>query len=518
MYLIGIVVVFGGVQLAKGGLYIDRHEGDALHLIEILRRMEHGQWPHLDFVTPLGVAGFLPMAAFVKAGFGVGAAILMAQIAVAAAMTLPVYYVAKTRMTPAMGYAFGGLVLVMTLALVHGEARDSVSISMHYNRWAWALAFLAVPLAVFAPREGGSQIIDGIIIGLAMSFFILGKVTFAVAFAPALIVALVLRQAWVAMAAGVVSVMVCMLVPTVLAGFGFWQAYIGDILQVTNSGIRPRPGVDWMTLLLAPRFIIGNAVLAASIWVLRKGEKPELGLVLILLAPAFLYVTYQNYGNDPKWLALLCVVMLLAGSTPKHLGLAVVALTLISPSFFNMAASPWRHFMAKEERFAAVFQTAPHTDIYTPANRVNRVQERRTITFQDPQFTALNEIADEEPDVVFQGVTYPSCQQELGLLGIMRDVAADLRAFGLDDDARIFTADTFGGVWMFGGFAPLEGAAPWYYGQLSGFENADYLLVPTCPVTPRTFKAITQDLDAIDGLVLEEVRSTELYRLYAKRQ
>ena len=63
-YLVGIVAVFGTILLMKGGLYLNRHEGDALHLIEIVRRMSLGQWPHLDFVTPLGIAGFWPIAAF----------------------------------------------------------------------------------------------------------------------------------------------------------------------------------------------------------------------------------------------------------------------------------------------------------------------------------------------------------------------------------------------------------------------------------------------------------------------
>lgn len=517
LYLIGIVALFGGIQLAKGGLYVDRHEGDALHLIEIVLRMGQGQWPHFDFVTPLGVAAFLPMAAFVKAGFGVGTSIVLAQVAAAVALIVPVYYVAKTRMTPLVAYGFGAAVLIMTLALVHGEAADNVSISMHYNRWAWALAFLAIPVAILPAREGGSGIIDGVILGAAMSFFILGKVTFGISFAPGLILALVLRRAWTAMGVGVLVVALCLLIPTVLAGVGFWQAYIGDILQVSRSGIRPRAGVDWATLLLAPRFLVGNLVLLGSIWVLRKGERPDLGLVMIVLAPGFLYVTYQNYGNDPKWLALLALIMLLAGAGTKHRVLALAAAVLIAPSFANMAISPWRHFFAKEAQFVAAFQTAPHTDFYTPSNRVNRVQERRTITFQDPQFTALNEFADKEPDVTFEGITYPSCQQELGLLGIMRDTAADLRDFGLGDDARIFTTDTFGGLWMFGDFEPLLGGAPWYYGSLSGLQNADYVLVPSCPITPRTFKAITQGLQELEGLDLEELRRTELYTLYAKR-
>ncbi|MCB2159989.1 MAG: hypothetical protein KDD95_17150, partial [Rhodobacteraceae bacterium] len=50
-----VIAVLGGVALAKGGFYLGMHEGDAIHLAEIVLRMADGQWPHLDFMTPLGV-------------------------------------------------------------------------------------------------------------------------------------------------------------------------------------------------------------------------------------------------------------------------------------------------------------------------------------------------------------------------------------------------------------------------------------------------------------------------------
>ena len=37
------VALFGGASLMQGGLYIDTHEGDTYHLMDILFRMELGQ-------------------------------------------------------------------------------------------------------------------------------------------------------------------------------------------------------------------------------------------------------------------------------------------------------------------------------------------------------------------------------------------------------------------------------------------------------------------------------------------
>lgn len=514
LFLCCLLAALATLSLAKGGLYLSRHEGDTLHLIEILWRMNLGQIPHIDFMTPLGIAGFLPMAAFLNAGFGVGYAILLGQI-LAALLVLPfVYYIARSRFDGWMAYAFGAIVIVMVVALVHGESADNVSVSMHYNRWSWALVFLAVPAAIFPPKRGGAEWLDGVLIGLSMSFFILGKVTFAVAFAPLLLAALALRQAWSAMVFGGATVILCALLPVFAIGIEFWPAYITDLRQVAASEIRPRPGADWASLLLAPAYLLGNAILVACIVLLRKGPNPSYGALLMLFAPACFYVTYQNYGNDPKWLLLLAFLMLKFGQDVRYRSLALAAAVLIAPSFLNMVVSPYRHLLTKTGGYIATFTTAPHTDIYTLDQRMNRVLERRSIHFPEPQFAELNAFAQKEDDVILFEVAHPLCVQNLGLLGSLRNIAADLRAFGLGQDAKIFTADTFSNLWMFGPFAPLPGGAPWYYGDLSGFKAADYVLIPNCPVAPRAFREIAQDINALENIEFQQLRATSLYSLY----
>ena len=55
VFLIAVLCLFGGLPFAKGALYIAQHEGDTLHLADIVFREVQGQWPHLDFMTPIGV-------------------------------------------------------------------------------------------------------------------------------------------------------------------------------------------------------------------------------------------------------------------------------------------------------------------------------------------------------------------------------------------------------------------------------------------------------------------------------
>ncbi|WP_281857127.1 hypothetical protein [Litoreibacter halocynthiae] len=519
VYLLGLIALMGGLSLAKGGLYVDRHEGDTLHLIEIVLRMAEGQWPHLDFVTPLGVLCFLPIVAFVWMGFGIGTAILLAQITVALMFVPMVWWLAYSRLSRGMAYGVGALVMVLVLAMIHGEAGASLSLSMHYNRWAWAFAFVAILVAVLEPKQAENQWLDGVILGVAFSFFVLGKITYGVAFAPGVAVALAMRGQWRAIGAALVVVALFAGVLTALASPALWLAYLGDLALVAATEIRPRAGVDLGTLLTAPQYALGNAVLVLSVVVLRRGVDPRLGLVLMLLGPGMIYVTYQNYGNDPKWLALLAVMILAVSRTPQVIALAVVACTLIAPSFFNMATSTARHFVAKQDTYSALFEGTPngarYGDFFTKAERVNRILMRKPMLFESEEFAYMNELAAHLPPAEFQGEVMPSCAQELGLIGASHAMARDLDQAGLSHGKSVFVADTFGNLWMFGDLEPTLGAAPWYYGRLTGFENADYLLIPTCPTTPHAYRSILKDVEA-RGEKLEEVRRTELYILFAR--
>ena len=78
--LLVFVLVYGSLPWVAGGLFLDNHEGDSYHFLDILLRMEAGQVPHLDFVTPLGVLTFLPIVLLIKAGFSAGAATILAQL------------------------------------------------------------------------------------------------------------------------------------------------------------------------------------------------------------------------------------------------------------------------------------------------------------------------------------------------------------------------------------------------------------------------------------------------------
>ena len=59
-FFVALIVAICGAAYLKGGLYLGKHEGDTFHLLQIIFRMADGQWPHLDFVTPIGAFAFWP--------------------------------------------------------------------------------------------------------------------------------------------------------------------------------------------------------------------------------------------------------------------------------------------------------------------------------------------------------------------------------------------------------------------------------------------------------------------------
>ncbi|PKQ35147.1 MAG: hypothetical protein CVT61_07660, partial [Actinobacteria bacterium HGW-Actinobacteria-11] len=186
--LILIVAVFGGAGLVKGAFYIGKHEGDTLHLAEIVLRMAAGQWPHLDFMTPIGALAMAPLALLVRLGAGLGHAIFLSQILVALILMPAVIRVARSRFGSPWGWAYGGFVMILCVALVHGEAQRAVSISMHYNRWSWAIAYVVLPLVMIAPEGRARPWLDGVILGLGMAALVLIKATYFAALMPAVVV------------------------------------------------------------------------------------------------------------------------------------------------------------------------------------------------------------------------------------------------------------------------------------------------------------------------------------------
>lgn len=521
-FLLAIVAAMGGAALLKGGFYVGKHEGDTLQLADIVLRMADGQWPHLDFMTPIGVLAMAPIALFVKAGAGLGHAIFYAQILVALALLPAAVHVARSRLPGAAGWLLAGFVMVLCLALVHGETERSVSISMHYNRWAWAVVYLAVPIALLEPRGRARPVADGVVLGLGLAALALTKVTFLVALAPGLLVALVARRQWRTIAVGAVAGLAVAAVVTAMAGVAFWQAYLSDLRVVAASKIRPQPGEELLSVATAPAWLAGSMALVAAVILLRQAGRMTEGLALMILAPGFLYIVYQNFGNDPQWLVLLAVLAfaLRPGEGVRNgLGIdlraglttvGIVALTLGAGSAINLAYSPFRHLGAPTKNTRPLIPAlARHHDILAQRGRTYAVNDIVPGDGDGSGFEAFRGDAERKDIATLNGEKLPDCEQQTGMSALFTAMSRDLESAGYGGK-RVLATDLFTLFWMFGDFRPVEGAAPWYYGGTPGVDNADLIVVPLCPIAKNVRAEMLKAL-AASGRTLTVVRRTPVY-------
>lgn len=521
--LAAVVAGLSALSLTKGGLYIARHEGDILHLLAILFRLEQGQVPHLDFMTPIGAFAFLPIHGFLEQGFGVDQAVHLGQTAVAVVLLPMIWWAGWTRLAGIWAYVFGLACIFLCLALVHGQSVDAVSISMHYNRWAWALAYIAVVLAVLPAQGRAFPAIDGTVIGLCVAGLVMIKVTYVVGLAPALVAGLLMRHSPRALIAALVAGLIVAAGVTLWAGVGFWGAYVGDLLTVTGSEVRPNPSLDLVGTLVTPAYFGGTVAALAAVIFLRQAGAEQGGLLIFLLLPGFAYITYQNFANDPQWLVLLALLVLMLlpetdEEAPQRKSLPYVAAVLLAfaaPIFINLGYSPIRHALVNAETYAPILPNASaHTGLQTASIRANRIDGVIPLDGPGSNLEAYSELVERAEPSAFQGETLPQCEVVLGLPGWMDGVAQDVEAAGYADGARIFVADIFASHWMFNSQAPLVNGSPWYYGGLPGIDSADYLLVPLCPALPPVREILVELLDD-SGKTFSEVHRSPLYILYS---
>lgn len=519
LYLIFLLLILGvqaALLLGKGVLLIDQHEGDALHVLDIALRMGAGEKPHLDFMTPLGFLSFAPIAGFLAAGLGLGLSVKLGSLLFAGLLTPAIFWVGLTRLSGALAYFFGAFVIILATALVYGGADQVASVSMFYNRWAWAVAFVILPLVILPTRGLSSEVIDGIIIGAGLAFLALAKITFFLAFLPALLVGLMLRGQIRSLGVGVITGLAVIGLVTLNTGLDFWLAYLGDLKTIAATPIRSAPGANLITMLVGPTFLAANICLLAAVILIRQSGQQIEGLVLMLAAPGFIYVTYQNWGNDPKWLVLL-VILMLSLRPHRHLNngfgwdisrslnaVALVSLALVLPTILSLSFSTLRHARLDVADFARPFEISAGRDIMMRRDRLYAPAKRFGIEFDAPKLRAEAEAAGVDPkDVVLFGQKLAACKIEMGLIGLLHQLSEQVAEFPETMGKSVALADTFSPLWLFGKTVPEPQGSPWFYGDMSIYHRADFVLIPACPVTYQARSLVVDYLNKADNLNFE---------------
>jgi hypothetical protein len=515
--------VFSGLTLLKGGLYLGKHESDILHLLDILHRMHLGAQIHVDFQTPLGIFAFAPIHWISSLGFELGASFAAAQAVLALALLPALYWIGVTRLGSVSAVFFGVSVLAIVTAMVDGQIDPSSSISVHYNRWAWALAFTALGISVLKPRQT-APLFEGVMVGLCMAGLALLKVTYFAGFAIPVIVGLLAYGNGRALVVSVATGGLVAAVVTLGMGMDFWSAYLGDLLRVAESTNRPYPGASLADLVGSHRFLAISVVAFMACVVLRQSRQGKAALLLFLCVPGFYYVTFQNFGNDPLWLVF--VVVFLMAHRPERdsrngLGweirgtaalIAGAAMAIVAPIYLNILTSTLRHFVVDTAQYAP-FLPEVASDIQTANLRSKTVTAIVRVGADDP---ALAPYVEAIPDEVTRlaGVEFRECQLKIGTVSMMQGIGADVAKIVPAEGGRLYVLDVTSAYWIPAKMAAVEGSAPWYYGGLPGFAAAEYLLVPQCPSVLSLRNAMIKETKAREGVTLSLMKETDLYAFY----
>ncbi|MEM9342115.1 MAG: hypothetical protein AAGA87_03630 [Pseudomonadota bacterium] len=479
---LGLLLCVALVSLSvpfKGGLYLTNFEGDALHLADIVLRMSGGEAPHADFMTPLGALAFWPFVPF-QSTLPLGLSYTAGQALVALALLPFIWRAATSRLPPATGWAFALLCVLLVTSLAHGDDRGITAVSMHYNRWAWVMVFVATVLTTLPPTGAPRPLLDGALSGLLLGAVAYLKVTYFVAFAPVLLLIALLRGDLRFLAAGIAVTAVtgaALFFP--LNGMG----YIADLLAVTNAPLRNAPGLPLQDLIIAPTYIAATLTLFAGAMILRRKGRGVEGLSILILFPAFLVVTWQNHGNDPLWLILLGTLLAAMWNTDRAItgaGLAALsAWVLAVPSITVHALSAPRHLTLPPASYTQMVPGRPEVaDVHIPTRPAYLVRARTVLNDPGAPFAMLADRINEAQPATVAGEPLADCQLLTGITGTMEVLAQDM-------PSGTYVADMLSSHWLYTDQPPPPGAAPWNYGTDHGLTEASTLLVPLCPINAR---------------------------------
>lgn len=525
LILAGIFLVLAGIILAPGSLKLTGHEGDTIHSLDIAYRLADGARPHVDVMTPLGMLAFLPLQLFLERGYGPGMSFLLGQTAVALVLLPGIWWISMSRLTGWLRLFYGAGMVILAMALIFGGENPALALSMYYNRWAWVLAsFIIMPLLLPARPGWQAPVVDGVLAGFAGAALLLIKITYVVALLPAVLVYILSGRQWRFLLAGVVAAIAALGVATIFyGGFAFWQAYIDNLVSVAAGPMRQHPGVELGDLVASPQYLPTSMTLLATVVLWRKSGLERQGLLLLLLAPGFLYITFQNWGNDPKWLFFLGIALLASrpssdakpifGIAPQtgSAVLASFAFLLLFPSMSNLATSGMRNLSYETENMTPIFPQEGRQDILISESR--KFEGDIQIPFTAVGYPEGEEPEDIEPQTItVNGEEFPDCALKGSVIGWFWKAADQLASVEEVVGKQVYTADFHDSMWLFGPFEPTRGAGPWFYAADGDLAEAEYLMVPFCAISDYSRREKLKQISE-SGRPLEEILRTDLFIL-----
>jgi len=182
---------------------------------------------------------------------------------------------------------------------------------------------------------------------------------------------------------------------------------------------------------------------------------------------------------------------------------------LLAPSIMNIAASPLRHLSQSAEDYEPIFVDLAKADVAVLTGVANAPRGEIALAGFE---AILDEDETPKEPVTFLGEELDTCVLRTGVIGWTKKVLAQLDAVDVVPGRQVLVADVYDYLWLFAPTERLEGMATWYYGGDDGFDGAELVLVPLCPLIESARQAKLEVI-AEKGWVLEEVIRTDLFIL-----
>ncbi len=524
LFCLGFIGIAGLFLTNDGYLLLNAFEADGLHIASAVLRMLDGEVQHVEYHTPLGILAFLPTKLLMDAGYGFGQAAAYSNLLVAICFLPALLWVGLTRFHGITAYAFAGATLILFLALnLGGLSYDRLDFAMFYNRWCWAVSGLIFALIILeGPVGRGAHILDGIFIGLCLSFLALTKITFFLFLALPVLLGLILFHRAAALLLSVLTGGAVLLAIYIMTGGPeFMLAYIADLRSVMLSGARTVPSLGLLNMIVAPDLVVGNvALIAAGVSLRRAGFMRE-GFFLLLLVPGIFLVVVQNWGNYTQWALALGVILYaitLQERTGRRTGAIQVSALLICavalPQAVTMGFSLINHGTARAETYVTVLTDPRFSDM-----KFARTRQAQTVVTTERKFGYEDQYLGTfklPANGTFRGEELPKCELRTALPSHLRAIADDLAARDDTRGKRILSASNASDYWLFGGTERLRDGSIWYYGGDDGFDDADFLVIPFCTYGTQghnSRQTILNIIEADDRYNFTEIDRNELFIL-----
>ncbi|SET67498.1 hypothetical protein [Oceanicella actignis] len=498
-----------------GQLAVQQLGGDMLHLLDGLARIRLGQIPNVDFSTPLGPLGFLPIAMWDAPP---ARALAFGQATAAAAIIPFILWLARTRLSVASAFWLGAAAMLFATAAAWSATAYAPTMAMHYNRWAWALFLATAPILLLTPRRGrGLDLGDGAALGLAGAALLTLKVTYLAFLAPAALMWAALWGRWRALG-WAMGVGLAAAAAIFVASAGWSMAlqaalgYAGDLWSAARSDVRPAPGMGPLQLATTPAGAPVTLALVAAARALQLCGLRREALMMAAASLSIVLIAWQNFGNAMMG-ALVAAPVLAAAAhrsrpgarffgAPAPTAMRALALWIVAtqaPTLLAFQRSLFSGWAVTEERHAALFADAGAPGIFFEDAR----GEIRGQIMLEPPRPRQGEAGDDDAEDADEGPRslagrrFNACSASRGFERLVSMAGAAIASQPALRGRTVLTADLINPVWWAAGAPPQKGAQLWAYAPLGpALETMDLLAVSTCPAAPKARNRIIDEIAA----------------------